>query len=102
MKCLRLIVAGLGLSLVGSGFSWSQAPAAAPRTNSAPSAPGGHNGGVGASVPPGKPASEFTAKQNAAALAAGGAQVREIPFVPDQLPALEAKKVATFPPTPRV
>ena len=102
MKCLRLIVAGLGLSLVGSGFGWSQAPAAGPRTNSVPSAPGGHNGGVGASVPPEKPASEFTAKQNAARLAAWRAQIRKILYVPDKLPALEAKKWSTFSPTPGV
>jgi dienelactone hydrolase len=62
-------------------------------------APGGHNGGVGAAVPAEKPATAFTAKENAARLAAWRAQIRRILYVPDRLPALEPKTWSTFSPT---
>lgn len=111
MTSLRVVVAGLGLSLgVSAGLGWSQAPAtppattpSAPRAGAAPAgAPGGHYGGVGAAVPPEKPATEFTAKQNEARLTAWRAQIRRILYVPDKLPALDAKKWSTFSPTPGV
>ena len=111
MTSLRVVVAGLGLSLgVSAGLGWSQAPATPPATTpSAPragadpaGAPGGHFGGVGAVVPPEKPATDFSVKQNEARLAAWRAQIRKILYVPDKLPALEAKKWSTFSPTPGV
>ena len=61
-----------------------------------------HLGGIGAAVPPEKPATDFTAKQNTARLNAWRAQIRHILYVPDQLPALDAKTWSTFSPTPGV
>jgi hypothetical protein len=111
MKSLRAAVAGLSVSVtLWAGLGWSQAPTAPPTTNAAPArtgavppgTPGGHYGGVGAAVPPEKPATEFTAKQNTARMAAWRAQIRKILYVPDTLPTLEAKKWSTFSPTPGV
>src|ERR1039458_9388156 len=107
MTNLRRIIAGLGLCLVvGAGWSWGQAPAPAVGGQTpAPvqaGVPGGHNGGVGAAVPAEKPATDFTAKQNEARLAAWREQIRKILYVPDKLPALEAKTWSTFSPTPGV
>src|ERR1035437_610027 len=116
MTNLRVLVAGLGLSLgVSAGLVWAQTPAAVPAANPAQTAapaaapkagaasaaaPGGHLGGVGAAVPPEKPAADFSAKQNDARLAAWRAQIRKILYVPDKLPALEPKTWSTFSPTP--
>ncbi len=108
MKHLRIGAVALGFSLLlGTGPGWSQVPAAAP--GMAPSAPraaapaaGGHFGGVGAAVPAEKPESDFTAKQNEARLAAWRGQIRKILYVPDKLPALDAKTWSTFSPTPGV
>jgi len=113
MTNLRVIAGGLGLSLLlTAGPTWTQPPAAAPTANPAPptasfpgsasAVPGGHFGGVGAAVPPEKPATDFTPKQNAARLAAWRAQIRKILYVPDTLPALEPKTWSTFSPTPGV
>ena len=101
MRKLRAAVAGLGVGLAVSvaGWSWGQAPAPA---GAVAGAPGGHNGGVGAAVPAEKPASELTAKQNTARLAAWREEIRRILYVPDQLPALDAKTWSTFSPTPGV
>jgi dienelactone hydrolase len=106
---LRRIVAGLGVGLlVGAGLGWAQAPGmaqAVPQAGARPAgaaeagAPGGHNGGVGAAVPAEKPATDFTAKQNAARLAAWREQIKKILYVPDKLPALDAKVWSTFSPT---
>ena len=102
MKSLRAVAAGLGLVL-GAGLGWGQAPPvvappAVPPAGARPAA-GGHLGGVGAAVPAEKPATDFTVKQNTARLAAWRAQIRKILYVPDTLPALEAKKWSTFSPT---
>ena len=83
-------------------MGWGQAPVIAPPA--APPAVRGRRlrcalGGVGAAVPAEKPATDFTAKQNTARLAAWRAQIRKILYVPDTLPALEAKKWSTFSPT---
>jgi dienelactone hydrolase len=100
MKRLRWLAAG-GLVLgVAFGIVWAQTPAIPPAPTG--SAPGGHNGGVGADVPPEKPASDFTPKQTAARLAAWREQIRKILYVPAKLPALDAKKWSTFSPTPGV
>ena len=101
MKGLRVVAAGLGLVL-GGGLGWGQAPpvVAPPAVPPAGARPaGGHLGGVGAAVPAEKPATDFTVKQNTARLAAWRAQIRKILYVPDTLPALEAKKWSTFSPT---
>ena len=109
MKRWRGVIAGVGLSVVvGAGCGWSQAPGAAAvppaggATGAPSAAPGGHNGGVGAAVPAEKPAADFTAKENAARLAAWREQIRKILYVPDKLPELQAKTWSTFSPTPGV
>ena len=117
MKSLSMAIGGLTVSLViCAGWCQSPAPAAAhgmnpassstPRTGISQDQPTAiasvHNTGVGAAVPPEKPASDFTPKQNSARLAAWRAQIRKILYVPDELPALEAKKWSTFSPTPGV
>ncbi len=61
-----------------------------------------HLGGIGAAVPPEKPGTGFTAKQNTARLNTWRAQVRHILYVPDTLPALGAKTWSTFSPAPGV
>ena len=113
MTSLRRLVAGLGVGLVvGAGLGWGQAPSvtpASPRAGAPPAGPaqagaparatGGHNGGVGAAVPAEKPATDFTAKQNEARLAAWREQIKKILYVPDKLPALDAKTWSTFSPT---
>jgi len=66
-----------------------------------PAAASGHSG-VGAAVPAEKPATQFTARQNDARLAAWRAQIRKILYVPDKLPELEAKTWSTVSPTPGV
>jgi dienelactone hydrolase len=114
MKSLRGLVAGLSLSVVlSAGLAWSQTPVTPPAANPTPPLaarlgtipPGGvagHLGGVGAAVPPEKPATDFTAKQNEARLAAWREQIRKILYVPDKLPGLEPKTWSTFSPTPGV
>lgn len=117
MKSLRMSVGGLSVSLViCAGLCQSQAPAPSPGMNPAPSsAPrtgpaqdqptriaAVHNTGVGAAVPREKPASDFTARQNADRMAEWRKQIRKILYVPDKLPLLQAKKWSTFSPTPGV
>jgi hypothetical protein len=97
MKRLYRLAAGLALGM-GIGTVWGQAPTA-PSANATSS---GHNGGVGATVPAEKPATDFTAKQNTERLAAWRAQIRKILYVPDKLPALDAKKWSAFSPAPGV
>ncbi len=106
MKSLRWLAAAVGLGLAGMVLAlgaepgWSQAAGGPPAAPAA--ARGGHTGGVGAAVPAEKPATDFTAKQNTARLAAWREQIRKILYVPDKLPALEAKTWSTFSPTPGV
>jgi len=108
MTSLREIVVGVGLSfVVVAGWGWAQAPVPAvpggggQTTRPAPagSTAASHFGGTGAAVPAEKPATDFTAKENAARLAAWRAQIRKILYVPAKLPTLEAKTWSTFSPT---
>ena len=55
-----------------------------------------HTSGVGAEVPAEKPAKDMTAKENATRMAAWRTQIRKILYVPETLPALEAKTVVDF------
>src|SRR5512142_1392101 len=108
MNCWSVVVAGLSLSLIlGGEVGLAQAPpASAPTTVQvaprATAAAGGHNGGVGAEVPPETPAKELTPKQNELRMAGWRAEIRKTLYVPDKLPALEPRTWSTFSPTPGV
>ena len=105
----RLFAFALGLLLAGVPFfaqptaPTAAQPAATPSPQPArPASAGAHLGGIGAPVPPEKPGTDFTAKQNTARLNAWRAQIRHILYVPDTLPALDARTWSTFSPTPGV
>ncbi len=77
----------------------STAPQGTSAASAPPRAAGGHTGGIGAEVPAETPAKDLTAKEQAARLAKWRAEIRHTLYVPDTLPALEAKVWSTFSPT---
>jgi Alpha/beta hydrolase family len=80
-----IVGAGLGL-LLAVGAIWGQQ----------------HTAGVGADVPAETPGKNLTAQEQAARSAKWRKEIRHTLYVPDKLPALEAKTWSTFSPTPGV
>ena len=95
MRSVRWIVAA-AVMVSGVGCSGDKgASPAAPAATTQPAATA-HTGGVGAAVPAETPAKDLSAKEQAARMAKWRAEIRKTLYVPDKLPALEAKKWSTL------